>query len=370
MSDAEILDGYSTNVLHVREVPEKQAKYITVVNNKEETLWELNISPQIKLALKVFYSDKKEDVCHYELIKLKKGIEQEKVTLSKFGLEKIKEFNGLLESIDLQTATNQKIALNKDVNLDSVISALHSENGEQILEAIRHDPYLKEDIIAIAHKKEQLEIFRKMLENESYWKTYSKDIGKTKTTEEKTWQEFFCRNQWIFGYGLEYQFKGILQKEFHASDTNIDGKNAVIGDFLLADKKFVTFVEIKTPNTKLLTKTKNRSNSWSLSSDLIHAVSQILEQKASGQIKLAGKELYDENGAPIKQQSVDSKTILLVGNWSEIKESNEQLTKIKERTFELFRRDSRNIEIFTYDELYNRAKCIVENISKKEQKEN
>jgi len=29
------------------------------------------------------------------------------------------------------------------------------------------------------------------------------------------------------------------------------------------------------------------------------------------------------------------------------------------KTFELFRRDSRNVEILTYDELYNRAEYIV-----------
>ena len=37
-----------------------------------------------------------------------------------------------------------------------------------------------------------------------------------------------------------------------------------------------------------------------------------------------------------------------------------QVKRIKKKTFELFRRDSRNIEIITYDELYERAKFIAE----------
>ncbi len=33
--------------------------------------------------------------------------------------------------------------------------------------------------------------------------------------------------------------------------------------------------------------------------------------------------------------------------------------EIKQKTFELYRRDSRNVEILTYDELYERAYYIV-----------
>ena len=37
---------------------------------------------------------------------------------------------------------------------------------------------------------------------------------------------------------------------------------------------------------------------------------------------------------------------------------------IKKKTFELYCRDSRNIKILTYDELYRRAKFIVESAEK------
>ena len=38
--------------------------------------------------------------------------------------------------------------------------------------------------------------------------------------------------------------------------------------------------------------------------------------------------------------------------------------QIKAKTFELYRRDSRNIEIITYDELFERAKFIVSHSQK------
>ncbi len=151
----------------------------------------------------------------------------------------------------------------------------------------------------------------------------------------------------------------ILQREAHVSQSEIDGSNYIISDFLMGDKYFTTFVEIKTPSTSLYGTKKNRSGSWCLSDDLIYAVSQILEQKSAGQIKL-DREQYS-NGEPLKQKAYDSKVILLIGHWAELKKARTTLeAEIKKKTFELYRRDSRNIEILTFDELFERAKFIVE----------
>ncbi len=50
-----------------------------------------------------------------------------------------------------------------------------------------------------------------------------------------------------------------------------------------------------------------------------------------------------------------------MGHWKQLGESSNELElEIKKKTFELFRNDSRNIEFLTYDELYDRAKYIVE----------
>ena len=69
---------------------------------------------------------------------------------------------------------------------------------------------------------------------------------------------------------------------------------------------------------------------------------------------------YDDNGETIVQNSYDSKTILIIGNWSEINKDNAKNQEIKKKTFELFRQNSKNVEIITFDELYDRAKFIIE----------
>ena len=221
------------------------------------------------------------------------------------------------------------------------------------------------DIINIGYRKKQLEIFEKLLNQPDYFATYTTENKITDTRHESVWQYFFNSNDWIFGYGLDYRFLGILQKEAHVSSTDVAGKGDVINDFLLGCNKFTVLVELKKHDTPLFGKDKNRSNSWTLSDDLISGLSQILEQKASWQFfaETNTNGNFDDKGKPIKQKAVDPKSILVIGSTKQFSGDDKE-NQIKAKTFELFRRDSRNIEILTYDELYERAKFIVEHKKK------
>ena len=95
-----------------------------------------------------------------------------------------------------------------------------------------------------------------------------------------------------------------------------------------------------------------------MSTDLMDAISQILVQKAEWQVKSRSGTLHNEDGAEITQKAVDPKAILLVGMRSSL-DGQDRESQTKKNTFELFRRDSRNVEIITYDELYDRAFYIV-----------
>jgi hypothetical protein len=86
------------------------------------------------------------------------------------------------------------------------------------------------------------------------------------------------------------------------------------------------------------------------------SVSQILEQKASWQIK-SEQENYSDDWEKIYQKTINPKCFLIV--WRLDNLSDNKNDSIKKRTFELFRRDSHSIEIITYDELYKRANFIV-----------
>ena len=232
-----------------------------------------------------------------------------------------------------------------DKEIINVIKNYSGEKREQFLNLLRNQNITKEDLDILSGRKSGLDDFRKALNDNNNW------------TEPK-WQQFFENNTWIFGYGLDYRFLQILQRESSISNVDLNGKNTVKTDFLMGDKNFTVIVELKKPTTSLFEKEQDRSESWRLSKDLTYAISQILSQKAEWQLK-SEKENFDNKGNLINQRTFDPKTILIIG-LSEQFSGDDRISKIKAKTFELYRRNMRNIEIFTYDELLERAQFIVE----------
>lgn len=330
---------------------------------------ETHIKLAARTCLKVIYLKEKDDIEGFEIIKLVSNREKERVKLSKFNLQQLTCFLEFIKELDFKDITKRRISLADDELsvLDTetkakIATLLSGDDGSDVVyELLDKGLITNQDLVNTGYRKHQLELFESLLYNGGL-SQYKIQIGTPNTKDETAWQHFFQSNEWIFGYGLDYRFQGILQKEFHASTSNAAGREEVIADFLLGDKKFTTFVELKLPTTELFSKSKNRSNCWSLSNSLIDAFSQILEQKASGQIKVeTSKELIGDDYEEITQRAYDSKTILIMGSWSQINNDPLGIKRIKEKTLELFRRDSRNVELVTYDELYERARFIVHN---------
>src|SRR6185437_7912244 len=60
--------------------------------------------------------------------------------------------------------------------------------------------------------------------------------------------------------------------------------------------------------------------------------------------------------------AIDPRSFLIIGNQGQLTSNDDKVA-----CFELFRRNLRAPEILTFDELYQRARCIVENVSNKVQ---
>jgi len=316
----------------------------------------LKSSPSNRIQLKVILTQDSHEIDSIVIQKFNGNNPQgDCVSFRKDEFLKLLDFLELVKFIDLTDKNRFRIRIG-DIDTSKVLvdqdqskfidylNSIHGEQRELLLESISGSQLTKNDLDIISGRKNGLEQFRKNLFDESDW-------------NEPDWQNFFANNTWIFGYGLDYRFLNILRKEAHVSDVDLDGKNDVISDFLLASSKFTLLVEIKKPNTPLFNARKNRSESWELSDELTHAISQILSQKAAWQIKSQTPQ-YDSKEQLIKQDTFDPKTILIIGNSTQFS-GTARNDKIKAKTFELYRRNSRNIEILTYSELYERAYYIV-----------
>jgi len=238
-----------------------------------------------------------------------------------------------------------------------IIERLLEENAEEIWKELeRKDPDLatRFSLAKIqTDRSKALQEFKKNIDNNN--------------SDESYWQRFFSTNEWIFGYGLNYQFLNLLTDQPDYGGSNFTGKGKQRGDYLantVASVKFTVLVEIKTPATNLLSYDKKgngreiRNDTWLLSSDLLGAVSQIQVNSKTWNWKSQDK----ENIKILEAKNiftVEPKGILVIGNTAEFK-NNESILNC----FEVFRRNLHNPEVITFDELYERANFIVNNQKK------
>lgn len=174
---------------------------------------------------------------------------------------------------------------------------------------------------------------------------------------EDWWQDFFEENTWIFGYGLNYQVLKTVQAQPRYGGQSLSGKGTQKGDYLQrteATAKFTVIVEIKRPGTQLLGSKRYRNGAWELGGQLTGGISQVLANCSKWENEGSKTE---ENREVLSRQNiftVQPKGILVIGH-------TDQLSDLEKRnTFQLLRRNTLNPEMLTFDELYERAKFIVE----------
>ena len=172
-------------------------------------------------------------------------------------------------------------------------------------------------------------------------------------SDEEFWQDLLVKQEFV------------LEQIFHVpifvikSKAYMGGKNALnqgggIVDFLIKNNvtKSVGLVEIKTPKTELLAP-EYRNGVYNISSELSGAVMQVLNYRDS--LSKERKDLL--SGDTIDADAFDPKCVVIIGHATrELTESN----KIK--SFELFRRQLSDVEVITYDELFERTKRLVETL--------
>ncbi|WP_299553645.1 Shedu immune nuclease family protein [uncultured Tateyamaria sp.] len=211
-----------------------------------------------------------------------------------------------------------------------------------------------EDVVALAYRREQLKSFSNMLDQ-------AEDIS------ERNWQEFFERNQWIFGYGLSYIFTtGLdgreLQQTIRGSSLIAPGK---IPDGIMKTRATVSalcLVEIKKSSTDLLKKNEYRPGTWAPSTELSGAVAQCQETLRAATDALGTHQRFtDEHGDLTGEElmSVQPRSFLVVGSLSQF-QAEHGVNAARYQAFEGFRRNLRQPEILTFDELYERARFIVD----------
>ncbi len=246
-----------------------------------------------------------------------------------------------------------------DANLRRVIT----ENPKLVAQIAKNE-ITESDIVALAYRRKQLQRFERLLFEDGFFEA---ELQRLKLKPEEVWQSFFEGNQWIFGYGLSYVFtSGLdgkkLEQTVRGHSIIASGKRV---DGLLKTQALISslcFVEVKRHDTKLLEGKSYRPDVWPPSQELSGGVAQLQETVRAAVDQLTATYRPDRaDGKPTGEElyNIQPRSFLVIGSLGEFK-TGEGTNVRKFRSFELFRRNIRQPEVVTFDELYYRAKFIVD----------
>lgn len=237
-----------------------------------------------------------------------------------------------------------------------------SDHPAALAEALR-TTVTKEDVVAFAYRRKQLEAFERLLNEPEY---FADAKVRRQCSDEGLWQRFFEKNTWLFGYGLGYLFLSSLddsklESVVQGHSVASHGKRV---DALMRTRGLVSslcFVEIKVHTTKLLSKTPYRAGCWAPSAELAGAVAQV-QGTVHGAVKQIGDRFVGQggDGAPTGEEAFNfqPRSFLVIGSLSEFVGPH-GVNAEQYRSFELYRRNTAWPEIITFDELFERAQYVI-----------
>ena len=350
--DTDYLANYIPNRLYVQ--PARQGAYATVVDESEEiAIGEVEVTTRCKLAVSAFYVRDRSDFNSFKITKLKwhkrfGWQEDGHVHVNNFQAARMAEFLAIISHLDLSDAKKAKLSLDH-VHVGALSALLSSTKGAAIVQELAESPQLHQDIFAVATKRAALAEFDGML---------------GAIASEREWQAYFERNPWVFGHGLNYVFLDKIGPKLEARSTgNAFDRSGKTADALMRTRAEISqyvLIEIKKDSTDLLQKDTYRAGCWAASDELSAAVTQTQKtafEFARNRFRDARKDVHG-NDVGETTYSVEPRSYLVIGNMAELRGNDDRIA-----CFELYRRNIRSPEIITFDELFYRARCIVQNIS-------
>ena len=205
-------------------------------------------------------------------------------------------------------------------------------------------------------KPEKLAKFKSDIELvtlEIFIERYENMLGKK--LNESLWQSFFNENFFILNLAFGYP---IIKVKDQASvgGRKLSGTGEKIADFLVKNTltNNTAIFEIKTPQTKLLNKKTFRNGVHTPSAEFCGSINQVLDQKYQFQRHIA--QIKDNSGI----HNIESYSVhccLIIGTMPSKKDQD--LLK----SFELFRGNSKDVTIVTFDELLEKLKQLRDSIA-------
>jgi hypothetical protein len=165
---------------------------------------------------------------------------------------------------------------------------------------------------------------------------------------EGRWQDFFNENTFILNMAFGYPVIKV-RDQASVGGRKLSGDGEKITDFLVKNSltNNTAIFEIKTPQTLILNKVPFRDGVYTPSADLSGSINQALDQKYQFQKQIAQ---IKDNTRLYNIESYAVHCCLVIGKTPDGDD--------RKKSFELFRRNSKDVEIVTFDELLEKLKQL------------
>jgi len=254
-----------------------------------------------------------------EVLELAEGLNQVKLIYDKSGIPFGRK-NFVLADEDIGIVAEQLANLDNAHEVIRHLRGLHPE----ILQNLN-------TVVGVSRLRNALKLWKKNANN----------------SDEEFWQGTFRDNSWLIAQTMLHPVVIFEDKAF-VGGKGIENTGGKIPDFLFKNKltSNVLILEIKTPLTDILG--SKYGGTYSISKDLTGTINQILEYKHNLQNNFYSLVRESEEDF----EAFDPKCVIITGKLDEI-DSRE-----KQGAFMLFRSQFKNIEIITYDELFEKTQAL------------
>ena len=253
------------------------------------------------------------------------------------------------------TATVHALARMSDEELSAVIGG-HESIGANALSRLIHWATQAENFSMLFERLQKLGQYDLVNLNSalgvaSLKRALKKWYENRRNPDEEFWQKTFSEQAFV----LEQVFQVpvvIVKSKAYVGGKSVLNTGGHVVDFLFKNKvtNAVALIEIKTPVTLLLGK-EYRKGVNNVSEDLSGAVMQTMAYRDS----LLRERANLLQGEGLRADAFDPTYVVIIGH-----ARNELKEESKRRSFELYRRQLRYVQIITYDELYERTKRLVQ----------
>ena len=166
--------------------------------------------------------------------------------------------------------------------------------------------------------------------------------------KENRWQDFFNQNPFILSMAFGYPIVKV-KDQASIGGRKLSGSGEKITDFLVKNSltNNTAMFEIKTPQTQLLNKRAYRDGVFTPAPDLSGSINQALDQRYQFQKQISQ---IKDTSRIFDLESYAVYSCLIIGRTPA--DSDQQ------KSFELFRRNSKEVQIVTFDEMLEKLKQL------------